>query len=212
LPVAVIVLFAFVVAPLLPLDPRQVCEKFIGADTEREKKKYTTLNLRTALNTPAKADCELTDEAVAPADVGGYFVGFRIVTIEDGQHTQKEGVFHLVHYAETWKIEDMYIMAINGTMLESWFSLSKNPQQFAQPSPAQAKAKEVVTPKTATKPPAVAPQKQWYQNQQTWQAVRGGSRLLIAGPAIGAFLLAIVGGIFRFGKGFLGLFTRGSAK
>jgi len=45
-PIALLVVFKFMIAPLIPLEPRQVCERFSDATTADEASKYTTQNLR----------------------------------------------------------------------------------------------------------------------------------------------------------------------
>ena len=143
-PLVVLVILTFVIAPFIPLEPRQVCEKFANASSEKEMKKYTTNNLWPALATLAKledkntqGDVELTDEGSAPAEVGGYLVGFRVVFLEAGQRVSMDGLFHLVDRQGEWKIEDMYFSSVNRQPLEPWIALSRDYPQLAQVPPTQ---------------------------------------------------------------------------
>ena len=206
-PLALLVLFAFVVYPLMPLEPRQVCEKFAQARTEQEMKKYATLNLWPALATLAKmedskdpGEFELTGEEPAPANVGGYLVGHRMVFKEGGNHTQVEGVFHLVDRQGEWKIEDIYFTSINRQPLEDWLSIAKDYQQMAAASRDKGKADALA--KMSPKTPASA-QKEWYENRGVQHAAgRGISHFFSSGggKAVGVVLLGIIVALFRFGK------------
>lgn len=144
IPLAFMALFAFVIEPLRPLEPREVCERFVAANSSKEGEKYVTLNLVPALRALDKLpqnddpfDFELTEENLAPADVGGYFVGCRGSFVEAGQHTQIEGFFHLVQRNGEWKIEDIYFTAMNRQPLERWVSMAQDYQMMLNPSAPQ---------------------------------------------------------------------------
>jgi hypothetical protein len=216
LPVAPLVFFAFVVAPLSPLEPRQVCEKFNQARGEEEAKKYTTLNLWPALATLMRADdsnnpnnpieFELTDEALAPSEIGGYLVGYRTVFKDGGNHTQVEGVFHLVQRHGEWKIEDIYFTSFNRQPLEKWMSVARDYQQMAE---AARQQQAVVPPKTS--PPANTQKQSDNQTSIVRPLVVG----LFAGgkaKAVGVFLVAVLLALARFGKGLIAQLFSGSAK
>ena len=204
------------VSPLIPLEPRQVCEKFNQARTEQEMKKYATLNLWPALATLARmedsedpGEFELTGEEPAPANVGGYLVGHRMVFKEGNNHTQIEGVFHLVDRQGEWKIEDIYFTSIDRQPLENWLSIAKDYQQLA--ATAREKGKAAAPPKSSTKTPASG-QKEWYENRGfQHSAGRGIAHFFSSGggKVVGVVLLGIVVAVFRFGKGLLDYFTSG---
>lgn len=133
-PAAAIVLLVFVVEPLRPLEPREVCERFLQAKSESAIKGYATLNLLPAMralarlndNPKAELEWELTDDGPAPPDVGGYFVGFRMLLTEGGRPMREEGVFHLVMRDSQWKIEEVYFTSINDQSLNPWITLSRD--------------------------------------------------------------------------------------
>jgi hypothetical protein len=228
LPAAAMVFFAFVVAPLIPLEPRQVCEKFNAAKTEKEMKKYTTINLWPALAVLAQqadaddsGDFELTDEGPAPEEIGGYLVGFRGMFKDGKEHNQIEGLFHLVHWEEEWKIEDIYITFVNRQPLDKAVSMAKDYQQLA------ASSNKPRATAVSTKPPSSAQQTQKkgensLNSATARSATRGvagivswllhdeGKPISKAGKTIGAVLLAVVAGLCRFGKGLLGFLTSGA--
>ena len=147
-PITLLVFFMFVVAPLLPLEPREVCNRFIKASSERELKKYATANMRPVIDALSKlpdegrtVEYELTDEGDAPSEVGGYLVGFRMVVSSRQERDVDDGCFHLVRYDGPWKIEEMYLTAINGEKSEPWVAVSKKCQQLQtsrQESPGTA--------------------------------------------------------------------------
>jgi hypothetical protein len=133
LPLALLVFIGFVVEPLRLLEPREVCERFTQAGTAREAERYVTQNLVPAVQALSRLNdtgedirFELTDEAPAPAEVGGYLVGFRFTFVEASRPQQMEGVFHLVHWGGEWKIEDVHFTAVNRQPVEPWVSLARN--------------------------------------------------------------------------------------
>jgi hypothetical protein len=143
-PLALLAISAFVIAPLLPWEPREVCERFLKATSAKQAEPYVTVNLLPALQALEKAGSadsnapfhlELTDEGPAPANVGGYFVGCRGVFMEAGQPQQVEGVFHLVNWTNAWKIEDLYFTTVNRQPLEPWLSLARDYAILRQSSP-----------------------------------------------------------------------------
>jgi hypothetical protein len=131
---ALLVFITFVVFPLLPLSPRQVCERFVQAKTEGEMKRYTTNNLWPALSAVERhhrdwGDFELTEEGPLP-ELGGYAVAWRWVKRVAGQDMRAEGIFHLVERPDGWKIEDFYVTVVNGRPLEPPAALSVNYPQM----------------------------------------------------------------------------------
>lgn len=119
----------------MPLEPREVCYRFIEADSLKEAKRYATTNLWPALEAldaledeEAFADdrFDLTDEGPAPTEVGGYLVGYRMyLHVEDGAHTI-EGFFHLVDYEAAWKIEDWYVSSFDQEVAPEPVSMAAN--------------------------------------------------------------------------------------
>lgn len=143
-PLALVAFLGLVVAPLMPLEPRQVCERFNAAPSAHEAARYTTLNLVPALEAlyaendlGEPSDFELTDEAEAAPEFGGYLVGFRVAFVEAGQPVQMEGVYHLVNFTGEWKIEDLYFTTIDHQPLEAGIRLSTDyVALLRQPRPA----------------------------------------------------------------------------
>lgn len=141
LPLAALSLYAFVIEPLTPLTPRQVCEGFMKARSEAEMKKYVTLNLWPALVTLSRLeskgpdpDWELTHEESDLAEVGYYSVGYRLVFLDAKEAHQMEGEFDLVQREGAWKIEEMYITAIDGQRLDPRVAMSRDYQNIANAS------------------------------------------------------------------------------
>ena len=210
-PLALLVLFSFGIYPLIPLEPRQVCEKFVQASSESELRKYTTANLGPALkelakstdqNSQSKMTFELTDEAPAPEGVGGYAVGFRMMQMQKGEASAGEGLFHLVHWDGQWKIEELYLTALNRQPLEPWFALSRDYSQLAQPASANS---------------SVAQQQHWYNDPKTSQVVRGTGMIARANwskiaKSCGAVMVAIIAGFAFIGKVLSWIFHRGSSE
>jgi hypothetical protein len=203
-PLAILVLLGFVIGPLLPLEPRQVCEKFIQATSETGMKNYTTKNLSHAISVLAKAgsknellDAELCDEGPAPANIGGYFVGFRTYFIEFGQRHSREGVFHVVQRSGEWKIDDIAVTVIDNRSLDPWWLFTDNPSLFVRNRDDSSK--------TPTGPSKVANQKpgaqskEWYERPGTLAAL---GRFLGSGAlkTVGAVLVGIAIVIGRFGN------------
>lgn len=137
-PIALLVFLNFIVTPFLPLEPREVCNRFVTASTAEKAGKYTTTNLWPALDTLTESGeapwkrgtLTLTDEAIAPKDVGGYLVGFRSHRKAAAGPELVEGVFHLVDWQGKWQIENVYVTATDGRQLAEWLALSQHPYAF----------------------------------------------------------------------------------
>ncbi len=94
----------FIVGPLLPLSPRDVCQRFTAANSLKAAKTYSGTRLWPALEVrfaykegaALKIRCDLLDEAEAPPDLGGYFVACRCYgQPKDQVAFLLDGVFHL---------------------------------------------------------------------------------------------------------------------
>lgn len=204
MPLALLVLLAFVVSPLLPLEPRQVCERFAAASTEQEMKKYTTSNLWPALAILAKmedhdgpVDFELTDESPAPEGYAGYLVGYRAAFTENRQRFHVDGVFHLVERQGEWKIDDMYFTAVNGQRFEPWFSVATDYSQLASTAPNQ------VHSSPSGKQPSIGSGEPTKSRQSWTWMVHAGRAFFASGIAkkVGVCLAAVVVAIAAiFGK------------
>lgn len=146
-PLALLTVFAYGVAAFIPAEPREVCDRFGHARTAAEAKAYATANFGPAIDALFLADdegsevtFELTDEAPAPPDIGGYLVAYRSIVPSDvpgGPAVHLDGVFHLVDFGGEWKIEDVYVTAIDGRELDRWISFARDYRQFL-PAPAAA--------------------------------------------------------------------------
>jgi hypothetical protein len=216
-PLAVVVVLVFVVSPWLPLEPREVCDRFTHATSEPEMQRYTTKQLWPAVHalatlpeTGSQEEWELTDEAVAPPELGGYFVGHRVSWMEAGQLQQIEGVFHLVRWEGTWKIEEIYITRVNHQPLETWVALSRDYPLFVPTSSGTAAAPNAAPPHPAvgagstarrTQGP-VPPGAQPGPNGDTMRFLsRGGGRWILV------LLIAVITAVARWGKAMLARFT-----
>lgn len=135
-PAALVVFLAFIVWPLLPLQPHDVCQRFVDSSSLRVAKQYTTSNLWPALEFMAGHEgdkglfsngrYELTTEGPLPPENGGYFVEYRMYREEsDGAHLL-EGFFHLVDHQGAWKIEDCYFTAFDHGEAPEPVSLAHN--------------------------------------------------------------------------------------
>ena len=113
-----------------------MCDRFAHAGSAAEARAYVTANFGPAVDAIYEAEddgfevaFELTDEAPAPPDVGGYLVGYRAVGPADevgGPAVHMDGVFHRVDFGDGWKIEDMYITHIDGREPDSWVSFARD--------------------------------------------------------------------------------------
>ncbi|MFQ3594188.1 MAG: hypothetical protein SNJ82_13495, partial [Gemmataceae bacterium] len=142
--VLVLAFFGWIVYSWLrPLTPREVCDRFDQARTAQEAKKYCTLNLHPFVdavyrqNLPDSDDpFEYTQESEAPADVGGYFVGFRgqYYVPEERRRMQIDGVIHLIK-SDGWKIEDIYFLSVDRQPLPEPISVASNYHLFLDQPP-----------------------------------------------------------------------------
>lgn len=133
---------------LTPLTPRQVVQRFAGADGAEEGLRYATLNLRPALlaleqveDTSDPSDrFELTQDKPAPPDVGGHYVGCRFHFRDEQTKllVQGEGVFHLID-ADGWKIDDLFFTGINGEALPEPLSMARDYRKVVADLPRKAK-------------------------------------------------------------------------
>lgn len=201
-PLAFLVIFGFLISPLLPLEPRQVCERFVASSTAREAEKYTTLKLVPALevlfdqkNQEGAARFELTDEVAPSPGIAGYMIGFRLLTVESGQHDQIEGVFYLVDHSDEWKIEEVCFTAVNQQQLETWFVLSRDYPLLRQDRTASmASLAGGSSPGVNDNQPA----KPWYEEPRAKAVMKGALRgwfLSLKGKntgKVGAGVLAVV--------------------
>ena len=136
-PLALLQLAGLAVA-FLPTSPRDVCSEFLAADTPDEAKQYTTSNmmpiirqfelLETLLKQlPESQEDEeeieyfqLTDEAEAAPDVGGYLVGYRSTMPDEAGGTfTLNGYFHLLEVKDEWKIDSWIITHFNNQPLDN---------------------------------------------------------------------------------------------
>jgi hypothetical protein len=138
-PLALVPLLAFLVAPFVPLEPRQVCERLLEAKTQSEFQKYATLNLQPALVAISKMEDEQGDfdyehlgEEDAPANVGGYLVAYRVAGQTKGSSDTMEWLFHLIAIDGEWRVEDIYFTAFNGQAVDEPISVAANYQQLQQ--------------------------------------------------------------------------------
>lgn len=150
-PIALLVAIAFLISPLLPLEPRQVCERFARADTAKEMSRYTTMKLLPALaameaapkSTNKNDQYELLDEGPAPPEVGGYLVNFRYMFAENGRPIQAMGCFHLLHVGSGWKIEDMFLTAYNNQPIEPPILVSRDFHLFAPQASSKSNGQQM---------------------------------------------------------------------
>ena len=137
-PAAILVIYGFIVLPLLPLGPRQVCQKFIDASTMDEMRKYTTTKLWPALaamdahkNDPdskvgAKDRFDLTEDVDNPLGLGGHGVGYRMYSEEKGGAHVLEGFFYLVNQGAGWKIDELYFTSFDNQQAQNPIPVSSN--------------------------------------------------------------------------------------
>ena len=144
------------IVPLLPLQPRQVCERLLNADSEAEIKQYATPRLWPALSAALKIDddtpmeFELTNEAEVAAEYGGgHLVGYAAVfTTRQGKSTM-EGELQLIETDDQWKVNEMFVTALDGETLPTPFAFSssypqllKSPRTFEAGKAAKSKLME----------------------------------------------------------------------
>jgi hypothetical protein len=123
LPLALVVFMGFVVAPLIPAFPRDVCQSFLDAKTTRVARRYVAAEMEVLLEHQRRIEAaaknlkpgeqpiirndmfQLTDEGYAPEEYGGYLVGWHCgLPMPDGSIDPAEGVFHLTNDSGSWKI------------------------------------------------------------------------------------------------------------
>lgn len=126
-----------VIGLMAPLEPRQVCERFLNATDAETAKQYSTSRLWPLLSSMVLYDeageipeYEILEEAYAPEHIGGYLVAFRIVMVPD----TVDGVCHLVDYGDGWKVDELYITGGNGQELEEWQPMSAARPEDFQPN------------------------------------------------------------------------------
>lgn len=136
-PVGFLVVLAFLIVPLLPLGPREVCQKFLATETADEAKQYVTANMYPLIEQFKRMESlakqlpeeelpeddydmfELTDEADAPPDMRGYLVGCRTFIPDDaGDSLLMDGFLHLTNLTGDWKIDGWYITYVNGESVD----------------------------------------------------------------------------------------------
>lgn len=151
-PAALLVILGFVILPLLPLEPRQVCQRFVEAKTLSEAERYTTINLLPALtrifalpdDDNFRGKFELTDEAWGATKLDEYFVGWRACLVQNGEPLTIEGAFQLVNYDGPWKVNEWLIMVPQENQAEpGWIAISKTyetlfPAPVSAPAPRQS--------------------------------------------------------------------------
>lgn len=191
-PLALLAIVAFAVLPLIPDEPRRVCEKFARAKSPEEAQRYATLNLKPAVEEmfrgPQDATeplFELTDEGPAPAEVGGYLVGYRMTQREAAGLVEMEGYFHLVNWSGRWMVEDFYVSSFNRQRFEPWVSLASNYKLLAAPppTPPPASPKAQWASKAPQRQPgqASAPPVPWYKSKLYIRGLIGIGMLLLGG-------------------------------
>ncbi len=60
-----------------------------------------------------------------PGDPDSYFVEYRSFSVSRGERLKMEGVYHLSRLGGSWKVEDVYIAAVNGERLPHWVPVSE---------------------------------------------------------------------------------------
>jgi hypothetical protein len=217
IPLAILAILALVVGPLMPLEPRQVCERFLQASSEQGMKEHATKNLWPAIaalaKTPTKNelfDGELTEEGPAPGNLGGYVVGFLVLSTEAGVNHRSEGFFHVVQRSGSWKIDDIVVTAIDHRPLENWSLLSRD-YVFIAPAPADNRGGQQANAKAVVDKNGKPREKQWFEQPGVFAMI---GRFLSSrvGKGIGLALLAAVAVIAKFGKGLAKLAFPSSAE
>lgn len=210
LPLSFLTIVVFVVIPLIPPGPHEICERFVNAKTEEEMRPYCTNNLWPALSTIAQPGpgqghwtFEFTEEGPATDSIGGYLIGYRTVGQISGRDIRVAGLFHLVQRQGNWKVEDMYITTFNGESLPRWFKLSVDYPALAEPT-VQAAPQTQPTPTASRHPDIDQQQLRVYGRPISLWLSHGG------GKAVGAVIIAVIAAMCRFGKNLLALFNTDS--
>lgn len=135
-PFAMLAFLAMVIGPFMPLEPREVCQRLIDADTDAEFKRYATLNLQPALialnkasERGEKSDYELLGEEPL-ADSPAYLVGYRGSTTDNGKTVTINGFFHLIPIDGEWKVEEMYLTGASDRSWQEPVPISANYQDI----------------------------------------------------------------------------------
>ena len=200
LPLALFTFFAFVISPQLPLSPRDVCQKFMRCSTLSQIQRLTTANLWPALKAldqlkepVAGGTYEFTEEGAAPAEHGGYLVGYRTYSEAKGKGDTVDGAFHLVDREGHWKIEEVYFTGINGQAAEQWIALSRNYEQIVAEGRAGrtvASIQPVANAGTDTRNPTSNPVDNIVKYPQVWMGLKAFFATATA-KKIGGILVAI---------------------
>ena len=167
LPLALIVFMGFVVAPLLPAFPRDVCQSFLDAKTTSAARSYVTADMEVLLGHQRRIEVaaksigraekpmirkemfQLTDEANAPEEYGGYFVGWYCdLPMPNGSVQPAEGVFHLTNESGSWKIMGWHAIEQYATdqpvevfdLTELWDKVATKFERSATPDSSLAEA------------------------------------------------------------------------
>jgi len=148
---------------LRPHTPLEVCQKFNGAKTPVEAKKYTTPRMHKLVDelfkdqTPDDPNTafEFTRESDGP-DPGVKLVGFRgsMWVPEAGRRMQIEGHFRMVRTGG-WKADDMVFTGAEGVAVNAPVSLVDEFHRgtFPTPGPAPAPKSGAATKTPLTQPP-----------------------------------------------------------
>jgi hypothetical protein len=150
---------AFIVGPLTPLGPRDVCERFNSSNSLGEAQKYVTDHFKPALAVMfAKNDndndnddserIDLTADEEAPANVGGHLVGFRLHSKQDKDVDGSEGFYLLRKTNDAWQIDDMFVTSKNNEQLAEPVSVAATYQTIKAESSASTETAS--TSSTAT--------------------------------------------------------------
>jgi hypothetical protein len=146
-PLGLLVIVGFVIVPLhslfRPLTPREVCERFARADEVKDVEgmnRYSTMNMREAVLASTKlpvaegdrAYYEFTEEGPPPDAPDTYLVAFRLFSTQGGKRSKLEGVYHLVQRYNAWKVEDVYLVSVDGQALPHWVAVSEALPQFVR--------------------------------------------------------------------------------
>ena len=135
IPLALFVALAFIVSPFMPLEPRDVCERFVAATSLSEAKTYCDASFWPALTAifsqkddpNVQVQFDLLGETDAPANVGGYLVSHRMYAEQKGEAPAViEGFFHLRQSNGKWKIQDWYFTSINNEPASEPISVAAN--------------------------------------------------------------------------------------
>ena len=150
-PMALVVLFAFIVSPFIPLSHARCAS--VSSRPARSTRLRPTLAQTSGRHggdvRPKKDDpnfngrFDLTDEAEFAINVGGHLVGYRMYGETKGEPPSvMEGFFHLRQADGTWRIDDGYFTSFNNDQAPEPISLVLNYRKMfpeataASPAPA----------------------------------------------------------------------------